>query len=139
MLNSMCKSAMARAQLSPHFLPCTRMLSTKKLPWNSSHPHISVRSRQFSQSTAFSYPRKDSQDRNSIDREATEYTRSGSDDQTAAMDDAAFNPDLTDPDSQKKKTGAEDVSSPLTIETCFICSQALKGAIEARNFMMASL
>lgn len=107
MLNLTCKSAMARAHISP---PCMRISTIRKLPRNSSHAYVSVKSRQFSQSSAGFYPRKDSQDRSSIDRESTEYTRSGTDDQTAAMDEAAFNPDLTDPDSQKKKTGEKDVS-----------------------------
>lgn len=107
MLYLTCKSAMARAHISPRFPSSAGKLSRTYVP---------VRSRQFSQSTAHSYPRKDSQDRNSINRESTEYSRSGTDDQAAATDDAAFNPDLTDPDSQKKKSGAEeDVSVPLTI------------------------
>lgn len=113
MLNLTSKSAMARTHIGPHFPSYMRMPATRRLPWKSSRAYVPVRSRQLSQWTACSYPRKDSQDRNSIDTESTEYTRSGSDDEVAAIDDAAFNPDLTDPDSQKKKTGAEDVSKPL--------------------------
>ena len=115
MLSLTCKSAVAHAHINPRFPLYVRIPATGKLPWTSSHACVPVQSRQLSQSTAYSYPRKDSQDRNSIDRESTEYTRSGSDDQAAEMDDAAFNPDLTDPDSQRKKTGAKDVSVPLTI------------------------
>ena len=45
-----------------------------------------------------------------MNTESTEYSKSGSDDETAGKDDAAFNPDLTNPDTQKKKTGEADVS-----------------------------
>ena len=114
MLNLTCKSVIAQAQISPRCSLCTRMLTTKNLAWNSSHPYVPVHRRHISQSTACFYPRKDSQDRHSIDRESTEYTRSGSDDQTAKMDDVAFNPDLTDPGSQKDQTGAEDVGTLVT-------------------------
>lgn len=107
MLNLTCKSAVARAQkcwsVPPRF-------HNKCLPWIPFCPYSSVHGRSFSQRAAFAYPRKDSQDRDSINREATEYTKSGSDDQIASIDDAAFNPNLTDPDSQRKKTGRGDVS-----------------------------
>lgn len=61
--------------------------------------------RQFSQSTCLAYPRKDSQDKDSMNTEATEYSKSATDDEGARHDDAAFNPDITDPQQQKDKAG----------------------------------
>ena len=61
--------------------------------------------RHFSQSTCLAYPRKDSQDKDSINTEATEYSKSATDDEGARQDDAAFNPDITDPQQQKDKAG----------------------------------
>ena len=77
--------------------------------------------RQFSQSTCLAYPRKDSQDKDSINTEATEYSKSATDDEGARHDDAAFNPDITDPQQQKDKAGegtgegtvSKSVLSPL--------------------------
>lgn len=118
MFDLTCKSAMARVHISLRFPPNTRTLAIGKLPWNSRHPYVPAHSRQFSKSTAYFYPRKNSLIRFGSGKESTEYSGSGSDDQMAAMDDVSFNPDLTDPHSQKKKAGerAEDVSIPFTIE-----------------------
>ena len=73
--------------------------------------------RQFSQSTWLAYPRKDSQDKDSINTEATEYSKSATDDEGARHDDAAFNPDITDPQQQKDKaaegTGEGTVSKSV--------------------------
>ncbi|KAL8933999.1 MAG: hypothetical protein Q9211_005463 [Gyalolechia sp. 1 TL-2023] len=44
-------------------------------------------------------------DKDSIEREATEYSKSGTDDASAGQDDAAFDPDVTDPEEQKNKVG----------------------------------
>lgn len=63
--------------------------------------------RPFSHSTRLSFPRKDSQDKDSINREATEYAKSGTDDQTAAIEDAAFDPSKTDPEEQLQTAGAK--------------------------------
>ena len=79
--------------------------------------------RQFSQSTWLAYPRKDSQDKDSMNTEATEYSKSATDDEGARHDDAAFNPDITDPQQQKDKaaegtgegTVSKSVLSPLSI------------------------
>lgn len=111
MLNLTRTSAMACAQLRRNAPTHSRILSTKSLSTESCQPHIWAQNRQFTQSTVVAYARKDSQDRNSINRESLEYSRSGSDDKTAALDDAAFNPDITDPDSQKKKAGEDSVST----------------------------
>ncbi|TVY85311.1 hypothetical protein LSUE1_G000208 [Lachnellula suecica] len=61
--------------------------------------------RRFSQQPYMRYPRKDSQDKDSINTEATEYTKSGTDDQSARNEDAAFNPDVTSPESEKNVAG----------------------------------
>lgn len=61
--------------------------------------------RSFSQAPIFQFPRKDSQDRNSINTEATEYTKSGTDDQAAKQEEAAFDPSKTSPEEQKDKAG----------------------------------
>ena len=50
-------------------------------------------------------PRKDSQNRESMNTEATEYSKSATDDEAARHDEAAFDPNLTDPETQKKKAG----------------------------------
>ncbi len=79
--------------------------------------------RQFSQSTRLAYPRKDAQDKDSMNTEATEYSKSATDDEGARHDDAAFNPDITDPQQQKDKAGegtgegtvSKSVLSPLFI------------------------
>lgn len=61
--------------------------------------------RQFSQTSSFAHPRKGSQDKDSIDTEATEYTKSATDDEAARQGDAAFNPDITDPQEMKDVAG----------------------------------
>ena len=78
-------------------------------------PGISA-NRHFSQTVSFSLPRKDSQHKDSINTEATEYSKSASDDEGARQGDAAFDPDITDPQEQKDKagegTGEGTVSKP---------------------------
>lgn len=57
--------------------------------------------------------RKDSQDKGSINTEATEYTRSGTDD-SAAHTNVAFDPTVTSPEGEKETAGKENkVSSTL--------------------------
>ena len=51
------------------------------------------------------YPRKDAQDKDSIDTNASEYTKSGSDDGAAQLDDTAFNSDITSPEGQEENAG----------------------------------
>lgn len=72
--------------------------------------------RPFSQTISFALPRKDSQNKDSINTEATEYSKSATDDEAARQGDAAFDPDITDPQEQKQKagegTGGGTVSRP---------------------------
>ena len=62
-------------------------------------------------SQARSYPRKNAQDRESIDTEATEYTKSGTDDGAARQEDAAFDPKQTRPEQEKNTAGEGGVRS----------------------------
>ncbi|KAI9813005.1 MAG: hypothetical protein M1826_002562 [Phylliscum demangeonii] len=59
--------------------------------------------------------RKDSQDKDSIDRRSYEYTRSGTDDQTAQQEQAAFDPSITDPQQQQAKAGEGEQGNPLDV------------------------
>lgn len=70
----------------------------------------------FSESIHVKYPRKDSQDKDSINTEATEYSKSGTDDASARQSDTAFDPDVTGPGDQKDKVGDKTgVSHPLEL------------------------
>ena len=66
---------------------------------------IPLLGQQFSQDSRSSYPRKDSQDKDSINTEATEYSKSGSDDEGARQQDSAFDPGITDPQEEMDKAG----------------------------------
>lgn len=57
--------------------------------------------------------REAQQDRKKLDPEATEYSKSGSDDTAAANEDAAFDPNITDPEEAKKKAGEGNEVNPL--------------------------
>ncbi|KAL9606124.1 MAG: hypothetical protein Q9179_000694 [Wetmoreana sp. 5 TL-2023] len=88
-----------------------------RLPISASTTSTSSSLRLLSQSTCLSYPRKDSQSKDSLAPEATEYSKSGTDDASAHHKDTAFDPDTTDPGHQKDKveesTGASD--NPLEV------------------------
>jgi len=73
--------------------------------------------RHFQTSSFSRLPRKDSQDRNSINTEATEYSKSGTDDAAAKQDDAAYDPNVTDPGKEKDVAGAgnEKSGNPLNV------------------------
>ncbi len=51
------------------------------------------------------FPRVGSEDKDSINRESIEYTRSGTDSETAEQKQAAFDPSITDPQTEKEKAG----------------------------------
>ncbi|MDI1489681.1 MAG: hypothetical protein OHK93_000879 [Ramalina farinacea] len=63
--------------------------------------------RALTTSQRHTYPRKDSQDKDSINTEATEYSKSASDDEGARQQDAAFDPNITDPQEQKDVAGKD--------------------------------
>jgi len=73
--------------------------------------------RYFSQTPLPRYPRKDSQDKDSINTEATEYSKSGTDDAAARNEDAAFDPSKTDPQTEKDTAGEgnEESGNPLDV------------------------
>jgi hypothetical protein len=81
------------------------------------HPHAPIFTvRSFHFQPAYNYPRKGAEDKDSIDREPTEYSKSGTDDQAAAQEEAAFNPHDTNPESQKKTAGeGNDVCASFTV------------------------
>ena len=85
--------------------PHNRILAIKQKTAQSSRISTIPSQRQFSQSARRLYPRKDSQDKDSINTEATEYSKSATDDEGARQGDAAFNPDITDPQQQKDVAG----------------------------------
>jgi len=82
----------------------TRLLTCSlRLPPSSTRLSSSLlRARPLSSASRTLYPRKDSQDKDSINNESTEYSKSGSDDQVARQEDAAFDPNKTDPEDQKE-------------------------------------
>jgi len=78
---------------------------------------FSVRTlRPFSQTPLPRLPRKGSEDRDSIDTEATEYSKSGTDDGSARQEEASFDPKTTDPQKEKKIAGeGEGSGNPLEV------------------------
>lgn len=96
---------MARARLRKTVPTHTRISAIRR----QSHPHVFLvtpcEKRQFSRVTWLGYPRKDSQNRESINTEATEYSKSATDDEAARHEEAAFDPNTTDPGAEKKKAG----------------------------------
>jgi len=78
-------------------------------------PHI--RSRQLHRSTLLSFPRKGNEDKDSINTEATEYSKSGTDDAAAKNEEAAFDPSRTSPESEHSKAGEgnEESGNPLDV------------------------
>lgn len=101
--------------------PSHTRISTVKQQARSQKPLFSIPAhRQFSQSLFFALPKKDSQNKDSINTEATEYSKSATDDEGARQEDAAFNPDITDPQEQKDKAGegtggGTDTNNPLDV------------------------
>ncbi|KAL8716984.1 MAG: hypothetical protein Q9225_005734 [Loekoesia sp. 1 TL-2023] len=92
---------------------CRPALKRQRLPAHCISPFYS---RQFSQSAFVKYPRKDSQDKDSINTEATEYSKSGTDDESARHEDTAFDPGVTDPGHQKDKVGEKTGVSDNPLE-----------------------
>jgi len=52
-------------------------------------------------------------DREKIDRDPNEYSKSGTDESSAQNEEAAFNPKITDPQEAKKKAGEGNEVNPL--------------------------
>lgn len=66
----------------------------------------------FHRTAAARLPYKDDMDRESLKPKAHENTQSGTDDQVAQDSDAAFNPNKTDPDSERAAAARENTSQP---------------------------
>ena len=63
--------------------------------------------------------KQDLHDRNAINTESREYSKSGGDASSAAQEEAAFTPGLNDPEAQKDKAGegvSTDVGGALSEE-----------------------
>lgn len=84
--------------------------ASTRLPASSLQSHLTCTSRPFSHSTGLAYPRKGSQDKDSIQAEATEYSKSGTDDEAARQESAAFDPSKTSPEDEKNTAGEGIVS-----------------------------
>ena len=52
--------------------------------------------------------------------EANEYSKSGTDDQAARLDEAAFDPTKTDPDTQRETAGKNSAEKNVSIMIPFI-------------------
>ncbi|KAL3422003.1 hypothetical protein PVAG01_06159 [Phlyctema vagabunda] len=65
----------------------------------------SIAIRPISSTSSLQFPRKASQDRESMNTDADEYSKSGTDSTAAEQKDAAFDPDITDPNAEKNKAG----------------------------------
>ncbi|KAL8922419.1 MAG: hypothetical protein Q9172_003575 [Xanthocarpia lactea] len=96
-------------------LPCYRPLIRARSNTTKYHyppsilppPSTPTNIRLLSQTPSLTYPRKDNQDKDSINREATEYSKSGTDDASALQEDTAFDPSVTEPGEQKDKVGSK--------------------------------
>lgn len=88
------------------FRPSSSLPYTRALGHNPRLSQLSVTTRPFSSSKLY-HPRKDSQHKDSINTEATEYSKSGTDDEAARTEDTAFNPNITDPQEQEEKAQGE--------------------------------
>ncbi|MCJ1395649.1 hypothetical protein MMC18_008854 [Xylographa bjoerkii] len=87
------------------------------LPRRNPLPRPSLSLRPFSTTPRALYPRADSQDKDSMNTEAQEYAKSGTDVDAANQDSAAFDPSKTDPMEQKEEAGKGkgDASNPLEV------------------------
>src|SRR5450755_1438948 len=87
--------------------PPSRLPPTSPRPLSRLHPSSTTPTRP--------YPRKDSQDREPMNTDATEYSKSGSDDASAQQEEAAFDPDKTSPQEEKKEAGEGNEGNPLEV------------------------
>jgi hypothetical protein len=69
--------------------------------------------RPFASTPILRYPYKDDQDRESLKPRAQEYSKSGSDEEVAANEEAAFDPSKTRPEQEKEAAGKGNAGNPL--------------------------
>ncbi|MCJ1479840.1 hypothetical protein MMC13_008526 [Lambiella insularis] len=87
-------------------VPYALTLRTLPRPVRTALPRFSILlNRSFTNTTHTSYPRADAQDKDSMNTEANEYAKSGTDDDAARQESAAFDPDKTNPEEQKHIAG----------------------------------
>ncbi|KAF7950317.1 hypothetical protein EAE96_007604 [Botrytis aclada] len=84
------------------------------LPLFSQHT-LPRSTRTISSTAPILHPRKDSQNKDSIDTTATEYSKSGSDDAAAREGSAAFDPSITSPEAEKTEAGKGGEGNPLDV------------------------
>ncbi|MCJ1420950.1 hypothetical protein MMC32_007310 [Xylographa parallela] len=87
------------------------------LPHHMPLPKSSLPAHPFSTASRTLYPRADSQDKDSMNTEAQEYAKSGTDVDAANQNSAAFDPSKTNPMEQKEEAGKGkgDASNPLEV------------------------
>lgn len=78
----------------------------------STHPGLRLASSQDPETNEHPQ-RKAQEDREKLDPQANEYAKSSSDDSAAKQDEAAFDPNITDPQEAKKKAGEGNEVNPL--------------------------
>ncbi|KAI2628760.1 hypothetical protein GGR54DRAFT_361636 [Hypoxylon sp. NC1633] len=78
-------------------------------------PNVSqlAATKQIHQSAALRMPYKDDMDRESFKPKSHENTATGTDADVASQDDAAFNPNETDPESEMDTAGKGNNGNPL--------------------------
>jgi hypothetical protein len=69
--------------------------------------------RQYHQSSILQRPDNSYQSRDSIQTSKSEYSKSGGDENTAAQEEAAFDPNKTDPQREKDTAGQGQNGNPL--------------------------
>jgi len=78
----------------------------------STHPSLSLAGSHDPERNL--HPQRDAQqNRHKLDPQANEYAKSGSDDTAAKQDEAAFDPNITDPQEAKRKAGEGNRVNPL--------------------------
>lgn len=82
----------------------------------------------FSQSLRGNDSQKDSQDKDTINTETTEYSKSGTDD-SAAHEKVAFDPKTTSPEQEKIDAGKENKVSIQAAECGVFCLHILRGIV----------
>ena len=113
-MNFLFARSLSRSVARRHQLPsCESIRTWKGQSQIQASPSLT---RHISSSARFTYPRKDSQDKDSINTEATEYSKSGTDDESARQESAAFDPNITDPHEQHGKAGE---GQGVSIQTFF--------------------
>ena len=92
----------------PLLSPSPYLVTRTHAPVSRMTPLLASGRRNFTQSPRALYPRKDSQDKDSMNVEANEYTKSSTDDEAARQEEAAFDPSTTDPKEQMDVAGKDN-------------------------------